>query len=80
MHPKRKQNPQAKRPRVKEKELDAMVAAAWAAGWWCERGGNKHVKCYPPDDHRMVPVPGTPSDWRTIKNKRAQLRRSGLAL
>lgn len=78
MHPKRRKNPKAKRPKVKVKELDELVEAAWEAGWWCERAGNKHVKCYPPSDSRMVPVPSTPSDWRTVRNKRSQLRRSGL--
>lgn len=80
LHPKRRANPDAKRPAAKDKECDALVAAAWEAGWWCERAGNEHVKCYPPNDKRMVPIPNTPSDWRTVRNKRAQLRRSGLAL
>lgn len=34
MHPKRVENAQAKRPKVKDKQLDAMVKTAWSEGWW----------------------------------------------
>lgn len=59
--------------------MDELVKKCWDQGWWCERGGNKHVKCYPPDDHAMVPIPSTPSGSRTYRNKLAALRRSGLS-
>jgi len=81
MHPKRKANKNAKRPKVKNKQLDAMVEAAWSAGWWAEKGQGGHVKCYPPDRTKaMVVVANTPSDHRTVPNTRSFLRRSGLKL
>jgi hypothetical protein len=80
MHPERLRNPQAKRPKVKDRELDAMIAAAWKAGWWCRRTGSGHVFCYPPDEGRMVDVANTPSDHRTVPNTRSYFRRSGLPL
>lgn len=78
MHPERLRNPGTERPRHQNQDMDSLVAAAWAAGWWCKRGGNQHMKCYPPDDGRMVPIPSTPSDRRTYRNKRSQLRRGGV--
>lgn len=78
MHPKRRIKPQSKRPMLKDKDMDELVRAAWEGGCWCERAGTKHVKVYPPDGSRMIPIPSTPSDWRTKRNKRAQLRRAGI--
>lgn len=80
MHPKRLENPKARRPTVRDKDLDGLIAAAWEAGWWAERGGRNHVKCYAPEGGYIVPVPSTPSDVRTVRNKRAQFRRAGLEL
>ena len=81
MHPKRKANPKAKRPKVKNRELDEMVAAAWAAGWHCARTKSSHVMCYPPDKKRRpVLVASTPSDHHTIPNTRSAFQRSGLNL
>jgi hypothetical protein len=80
MHPKRLENPTAKRPTVKNTHLDELVALAWEAGWWCVRGGNKHVKCYPPDGGRMISVASTPSDYRTYKNTKSKFRRGGLSV
>jgi hypothetical protein len=78
MHERRLANPNAACPRVKQKNLNAMVAAAWDAGWWCEKTSKSHVMCYPPDGGRMVLVANTPSDRRTIPNTRSALRLSGL--
>ncbi len=78
MHPKRAADPHARRPKLPNKEMDELVARAWAQGWWCERAGNKHIKCYPPNDMRMVPIPSTPSGSRTRANKLSALKRSGL--
>lgn len=80
MHPKRLQNPTARRPKVKDRDMNELVASAWACGAWCERGGTNHVKVYPPDGSRMVMIPSTPSDHRTVRNKRAALRRGGLSV
>jgi hypothetical protein len=78
MHQKRVANPTAKRPKLADKEMDRLVLLAWVQGWWCERAGNQHVKCYPPNDKRMVPIPSTPSGSRTAANKLSALKRSGL--
>jgi hypothetical protein len=80
MHPKRLDNPNAKRPKAKDKQLDAMVERAWKAGWWCRYAGSGHVVCYPPDEGRMVDVANTPSDHRTVPNTRSYFRRAGLDL
>jgi len=78
MHPKRLANPQAKRPKVKDKQLDAMIEKAWTAGWWADKRTNGHVMCYSPDGGKMVDVANTPSDWRTVPNTRSYFRKSGL--
>ncbi len=79
MHPKRVENPDAKCPRVKCKDHQKLVEAAWAQGWWCYLQKNGHVLCVPPDGKsRAVPVPGTPGDHRSYLNTRAMLRRAGL--
>jgi len=59
-------------------DVRLLLEAAWAQGAWIERGGNDHFKIFPEEGDRIVHVPMTPSDWRTIKNKRAQLRRVGI--
>ncbi|MEJ7891725.1 MAG: hypothetical protein WKF94_03705 [Solirubrobacteraceae bacterium] len=69
-----------KRPSVKDQALDALIEEAWNQEWGCRVGGNKHVMCYPPDGSRMIPIPSTPSDWRTVKNKAAQMKRGGLEI
>jgi hypothetical protein len=79
MHPKRQESPNAKRPKVSNRDMDGLVAAAWDQGWWCERGGRNYVKCYPPNGSRMVPIQSTPSNPRRARaNKMAALRRAGL--
>jgi len=80
MHPKRVENPQAKRPRVKARELDKMIETAWQRGWWATKRTNGHVMCYSPDGARMIDVANTPSDHRTIPNTRSYFRRAGLQL
>lgn len=78
MHPKRTKNPKAKRPKLTDKDMDSLAEAAWEAGAWCERAGNLHVKVYPADGSRMIPIPATPSGHRTFQNKRSALRRAGI--
>lgn len=80
LHPKRLANPKAKCPRHRIDGYRELIEAAWVAGWWCERGGNQHIKCYPPNNLRMVPIPSTPSGSRTLANKRSEFRRSGLEI
>jgi hypothetical protein len=78
MHPKRIANPSEKRPKQPNRDMDKLVRMCWDQGWWCERAGNNHVKCYDPDGDGMVPIPSTPSGSRTYANKLAALRRRGL--
>lgn len=78
LHPKRLENPSASRPKLPRKELDALVRAAWKAGWWCQRSGKNYILCYPPDDGRMVRIPSTPSSMYTANNVARKLRRRGV--
>ena len=78
MHPKRLANPNATRPKVPNKDMDSLVRLCWDQGWWCERAGNQHIKCFPPSDKAMTPIPSTPSGSRSYANKLSALRRSGL--
>jgi len=55
-----------------------LIEAAWAAGWWCERGSKNYVKCYPPDGAPMVLVPSTPSKIHTLNLTAAKFRKRGL--
>ncbi len=81
MHRKRLENPDAKRPKAPRKDYDKLVAAAWSAGWWCERGTNNYIKCWPPGDGKMVVVPSTPKrGGRGLENLRLAFRRAGLKL
>jgi transcriptional regulator with XRE-family HTH domain len=81
IHPKRLENPTAKRPEVSNHDMDTLVATAWKQGWWCERGASNYVKCYPPDGSRMIPIQSTPSNPRRARaNKTAALRRAGLEI
>jgi hypothetical protein len=61
MHPKREENPRPKRPKVKG-NLDDLIAAAWDAGWYCERTSRGHVMCYAPNGSDRVLVSGTTGD------------------
>lgn len=78
-HPRRLTNPKAKRPKHPRKEWDDLVKLAWSAGWWCERR-KKYVYCYSPNREDIVKVPMTPSDWRTIRNKKRDFRAAGLKI
>jgi hypothetical protein len=83
--PKARGSAQAECPAVKDRQLRAMVEAAWAAGWWCEKTSNGHVQCYqwPVEGGgrgKIVTVANTPSDHRTIPNTRSTFRRAGLQL
>ena len=78
LHPKREQNPNTKCPRATRDDVRLLVEAAWAQGAWIDGGGSDHFNVYPANGDRIVHIPLTPSDWRTIKNKRAQLRRVGI--
>lgn len=77
MHPLRIEHPETKCPRHPDKDYRRLVAAAWTAGWWCERR-RKYIFCFPTDMRlRPVKVPTTPNQ-RTIHNVKAKFRRAGL--
>jgi hypothetical protein len=78
-HPRRLANPRAKRPEHPKKEWDALVKLAWKASWWCERR-KKYIYCYSPNGEDIVKVPMTPSDWRTIRNKKRDFKAAGLRM
>jgi hypothetical protein len=78
-HPRRLANPQARRPEHPKKEWDALVKQAWKAKWWCERR-RKYIYCYSPNGEDIVKIPMTPSDWRTIRNKKRDFRDAGLTM
>lgn len=78
LHEKRQENPNAKCPKATRDDIRLLLEAAWAQGAWIEKGGNEHFKVFPVGRSFIVHIPMTPSDWRTIKNKRSQLRRAGI--
>ncbi len=79
MHPKRKANPNAKRPRVSDKDHDGLIKKAWKAGWWARQTGKGKVMCYPPPGQGSgVLVPNTPSDPRSMRNLRSLFGRRKL--
>jgi hypothetical protein len=78
LHPKRTEKPNAKCPRATRDDIRLLLEAAWAQGAWIIRGGNNHFKIYAADGKAMVHMPMTPSDYRTVKNKRQQLKRAGI--
>lgn len=85
MHPKRIANAAAHCPKVKDAELQKMIEAAWAAGWWSEKRSSGHVACYSPPvvgggRGAIVLVANTPSDRRTVPNTRSTFRRAGLQI
>ena len=59
------------------RELRPLVKAARNAGWDVSRTSGGHVRFDPPNG-RPVFGPWSASDWRSLKNLRAQLRRAGL--
>jgi hypothetical protein len=80
MHHKRVGNPNARHPKLANREMDELVRMCWKQGWWCERTSSSHVKCWPPNGGGMVPIPSTPSGSRTYANKLAALKRRGLKI
>ena len=80
LHPMRKANPKAKRPKAKNKDNDALVELAWEQGWWCEMAKKGYIHAKSPDGKTMIVIESTPSDSRSVANTRSRLRRAGLKL
>jgi len=73
--------PGERRPRAADKTMDALVAAAWDAGWECKASGTEHVKVRPQGAARwLVSIPGTPSSRRTVPNLTSRLRSAGVEI
>jgi predicted RNA binding protein YcfA (HicA-like mRNA interferase family) len=80
MHPKRAENPGAKRPKVSARAIEILIEKAWEQGWWCVKGKKSHVTAYSPDGRYIVTLPSSPSDHRGVRNARQLLRKYGLDL
>jgi hypothetical protein len=67
---------------VTDKDLRNLYGTVAAQGYTLERSGGGHVKMIPQNGNgtRTLIGPSTPSDHRSIKNLRAQLRRAGVEL
>jgi hypothetical protein len=79
MHPKRAENPEATRPKVQDKDLDAMIKKAWDAGWWARLCANGHVMCYHPTDlEEKILVNNTAGDRHIVPTLRRAFGRAGL--
>jgi len=71
--------PGERRPRVSNKTMDTLVAAAWRAGWECKPSGEEHIKVRPPGAPRwLASIPGSPSSRRTVSNLTSRLRSAGI--
>lgn len=59
-------------------ETQRLIAAGRAQGWRFEKTGG-HIWAIPPKGGERVRLASSPSDWRSVLNARADLRRQGLA-
>jgi hypothetical protein len=61
-------------------EIRALRALAEAQGWRVRRAKTNHWIFLAPDGVGTAWMPSTPSDHRTIRNTKADLRRMGLRI
>lgn len=63
-------------------DIKQIVRVAEENGWRVTRARrSQHWKFIPPDKRtKPIYTSSTPSDWRTYRNLRAELRRGGLPL
>jgi hypothetical protein len=61
-----------------KKQIRELIRIAEAQGWEVTPTNSSHLRWRGPEGHGLVFTPSTPSDWRSIKNATAQLRRAGL--
>lgn len=60
-------------------EVRALLALVDAAeGWYYESTQNNHYLVYHPDGYPVTTVPSTPSDWRSLPNALADMKRAGM--
>ena len=60
-----------------EKEIRELLREAQRQGWRIEPTKRGHYKAWPPQGGPPVTISGTPSDWRSIRNVVALMRRLG---
>lgn len=60
-------------------KLQELLHAAERQGCRVERGRNCHYKIFPPSGG-MIVASSTPSDYRSIKDVEARLRRAGIVV
>ena len=59
------------------KEVRELIEEARRQGWRIETLRSGHTMMYAPDGEGKVPVAGTPSDRRALKNVISRMRRHG---
>ena len=59
-----------------DKEVKKLMKALEKQGFECEIGGSGHPKVYR-EGKFITSLPSTPSDWRSLKNALALLKREG---
>lgn len=60
-----------------KKQIRELIRVARRQGWEVTTTNGSHLRWRGPDGG-LVFTPSTPSDWRSIKNMTAQLRKEGL--
>lgn len=60
------------------RELKPLVKAAEKQGWTLGYTRRGHLKIVPPAGGAPIYASSTPSDWRSVKNTAAMLRRAGV--
>jgi hypothetical protein len=58
-----------------KKDWKKLAQAMRSAGWTFEPGRGHAVKAFAPDGETAAVLPGTPGDWRAIRNEIAKFRR-----
>jgi hypothetical protein len=59
------------------KDFKKVIREAEAQGWRVEPTKNGHWRFYAPNGRDIVHAAGTPSDYRSLENFLAQMRRAG---
>jgi hypothetical protein len=66
------------------KEVGDIIRVCESAGWRVERGGNNHIKIYPPPhlgvEQDMIVVASTPRTSSSLRSARSILRKAGLEI
>jgi predicted RNA binding protein YcfA (HicA-like mRNA interferase family) len=63
-----------------KRDVQQLVRKLEDQGWAVVLTGGGHLKATPPGGGAPVFMPATPSDWRSLKNSTALLRRRGAVL